>query len=180
MNPLQLFWTFFLQKKNFVTFLKGFCKLFFFLFYLFFLNMFCFFLFFSVFVLFRFFFFCFLFVVFSLCFFFCFVFSFFFRFFLQNEINMLLLLTSVKVNSGIARDAFTPKVALSGSPRTATLCYLICDRLCDGGFVGHLFFFFLKKKKKTGRCQSVTHKQHSPRECRRSDSSSALEIQQAR
>ena len=30
--------------------------------------------------------------------------------------NMPLLLTVVKVNSGIARDAFTQKVALSGTP----------------------------------------------------------------
>ena len=35
----------------------------------------------------------------------------------NSKINMLLLLTSVKVNSGIARDASTQKVALSGQQR---------------------------------------------------------------
>ena len=54
-------------------------------------------------------FFCFL--VFFFCFFFFFLFS------LKLKINMLGLLTLVKVNSGIARDAFTQKVSLSGDPK---------------------------------------------------------------
>ena len=57
-----------------------------------------------------------LFVFFSLSFF---VFSFFL--FSLNEINMLGLLTFVKVNSGSTRDASTQKVALSESPRSRAL-----------------------------------------------------------
>ena len=50
----------------------------------------------------------------------------------NSKINMLLLLTSVKVNSGIARDAFTQKVALSGQPQFSA--QVKCTRTSPCGF----------------------------------------------
>ena len=46
----------------------------------------------------------------------------------RKKIKMLLLLTSVKVNSGIARDAFTQKVALSGINPTPSFSVLLSTR----------------------------------------------------